>query len=278
MVPEKKNIVKLLANAIDSGIPVAFCTVIAVGGSTPRETGAKMLVYSDGKIEGTVGGGKVESMVIKQAVQCISENKPGKYDFSLHADGNTGMICNGDLEVFIDVYKKPFKVLILGAGHVAIKIAQACELAGYPYIVADDREEFANREKFPGAMKIMTVQPDHAVAQAGVDRETYIVIVTRGHSLDNECLVEALKTDAPYIGMIGSRSKVNAIFHKMAEKAEAARKEGKSEPDPLSDKRVYSPIGLDLGGKTPGEIAISVIAEITKLFNSRTGKHLRIEE
>ena len=275
MVPEKKNIIRLLANAIDAGIPAAFCTVIAAGGSTPRETGAKMLVYSDGKTEGTVGGGAVEAMVIKQAVQCIAENKPGKYDFSLHADGNTGMICNGDLQVFIDVYKKPFKVLILGAGHVGLKIGQACELAGYPYIVADDREDMANRERYPGAMKILNVQPDKAVAEAGVDKETYVVIVTRGHSLDNECLVEALKTNAPYIGMIGSRSKVNAIFHRMAEKAKA---EGGNAPDPLSDKRVYSPIGLDLGGKTPGEIAISVIAEITKLFNNKTGKHLRIEE
>ena len=269
MVKEKTNLIRILNDAIESYTPVAFATVISSGGSTPREAGAKMLVFADGKTEGTVGGGKVESMVIKQAVQCISENKSGKFNFSLHLDGNTGMACNGDLEVFIDVYKKPFKVLILGAGHVALKIAGACRLADYPYIVADDRTEFANEERFPGAMKIITVAPDKAVALAGVDKDTYIVIVTRGHSLDNECLVEALKTDAPYIGMIGSRSKVNTVFHNMAEKGLV---------NPLTDKRVYSPIGLDLGGKTPGEIAISVIAEITKLFNGRTGKHLRIEE
>ena len=198
MVKEKKNLIKLLSEAIEAGIPAAFATVVAAGGSTPREAGAKMLVYSDGKTEGTVGGGAVEAMVIKQAVQCIAENKSGKFNFSLHAEGNTGMICNGDLEVFIDVYKKPFKVLILGAGHVGLKIAEACRLADYPYIVADDRTEFANAERFPGAMKIINEAPDKAVSLAGVDKDTYIVIVTRGHSLDNECLVESLKTNAPY--------------------------------------------------------------------------------
>lgn len=270
MVNEQKNLIKLLSEAIEAGKPAAFVTVISVDGSTPREAGAKMLVYADGGIDGTVGGGTVEALVIKQAVECINERKSGKYSFNLSPQGNTAMMCMGNMDVYIDVYKTPFKVLILGAGHVGLKIAEACHLAGYSYIVADERKEFADKSRFPNARMIINEYPDKAIEHAEVDKNTYIVIVTRGHVLDNQCLVEAMKTKAAYIGMIGSRSKVKAIFQKMAE--------AKDGPNPLADKRVYSPIGLNLGGKTPGEIAISVVAQITSLYYGRDAKHLRIEE
>src|SRR3989338_9468873 len=183
---ENKNIIKLLSEAIDSGRGAAFVTVISVGGSTPREAGAKMLVYADGSIEGTVGGGAMEALTIRQAVACLKKGEGGKFVFELKPGGNTGMICMGSMEVFIDVYKDPLKVLILGGGHVGVKIAEACRLAGYPYTVADDRKEFANAERFPGAMAVINEMPHKAVASAGVDAETCAVIVTRGHSLDKE--------------------------------------------------------------------------------------------
>jgi xanthine dehydrogenase accessory factor len=249
---ESKNLIKMLSEAIDSGRSAAFVTVISVGGSTPREAGAKMLVYEDGSIEGTVGGGAMEALTIKQAVKCIASGEGGKFAFGLKPGGNTGMICMGDMEVYIDVYKNPFKVLILGGGHVGVKVAEACRMAGYPYLVADDRAEFANAERFPQAIKIINEFPHKAVAAAGVDRNTYVVIMTRGHALDRECLEAAMKTDAAYIGMIGSAPKVREIFRLLAKK----------KLYPLKDKRVHSPIGLNLGGKTPGEIAVSVLAEI----------------
>ncbi|PIU20727.1 MAG: xanthine dehydrogenase [Elusimicrobia bacterium CG08_land_8_20_14_0_20_59_10] len=263
---ETRNLIKMLSEAIDSGRAAAFVTVISVGGSTPREAGAKMLVYSDGSIEGTVGGGSVEALVMKQAVRCISNGEGGKFVFRLKPGGNTGMICMGDMEVYIDVYKIPLKILILGGGHVGLKLAEACRLAGYPYSVADDRKEFANAERFPQASAIINEFPHKAVEAAGVDKDTYVVIMTRGHSLDKECLEAAMKTDAPYIGMIGSAPKVRKLFRQLAKK----------KVYPLRDKRVHSPIGLDLGGKTPGEIAVSVLSEIIKLHYGRGGGHMRI--
>lgn len=265
---EAENIIKELSKAIDSGRSAAFVTVISVGGSTPREAGAKMLVYEDGSIEGTVGGGAIEALTIKKAVECIKKGESGKFVFELKPGGNTGMICMGDMEVYIDVYKNPLKVLILGGGHVGVKIAEACRLVGYPYLVADDRKEFANAARFPQALAIITEMPHKAVKSADIDKDTYVVIVTRGHALDRECLEAVMPTPAAYIGMIGSADKVREVFRIM----------GKKKLYPLKDPRVHSPIGLNLGGQTPGEIAVSVLAEIIKTCYKRDGVHMRVRE
>ncbi|MFH1620049.1 MAG: XdhC/CoxI family protein [bacterium] len=261
---EEKNVIKLLSEAIESGRDAALVTIISSAGSTPRDFGAKMLVYSDGSIAGTVGGGKIEALAIKEAVDAIKKRESRKAVFSLTPKG-IGMICMGKVEIFIDTYVRDFKLLILGAGHVGRKIAQAAEAAGIPYDVADDREEFADRMAFPGASRIIAVRPDKAVAEAGVDGRTYIVIVTRGHSLDQECIEKALKTKAAYIGMIGSRHKIPAVFRNLNKKG----------LHPERDPRVFSPIGLNIGGKTPGEISIAVLSEILKVHNKRNGKHMR---
>jgi xanthine dehydrogenase accessory factor len=242
--------------------------VISVDGSTPREAGAKMLVFENAATEGTVGGGALEALAIKQAVACIKKGQGGKFIFNLKPDGNTGMICMGRVELFIDVYKNPLKIFILGAGHVGVKIARAADLAGYPCVVADDRPEFANKERFPGASDIILAEPHEAVVRAGVDENTYVVIVTRGHALDRECLEAAMKTKAPYIGMIGSAAKVRETF----------RLVGKKKLYPLKDARVYSPIGLDLGGKTPGEISVSVLAQIIMVHYKKDGTPMRVTE
>jgi xanthine dehydrogenase accessory factor len=265
---ESGNLIKMLGEAIDGGKSAAFVMVISADGSTPREAGAKMLVFENGSIEGTVGGGTLEALAIKRAVACIRKGRGGKFIFDLKPEGNTGMICMGRVEIFIDVYKNPLKILILGAGHVGMKIAEAADMAGYPCLVADDRPEFANKERFPRALAVILEKPHKAVARAGVDENTYVVIVTRGHALDRECLEEAMRTKAPYIGMIGSADKVRKIFTLA----------GKKKLYPLKDKRVYSPIGLELGGKTPGEIAVSVIAQIIMLHYKKDGKHIRVVE
>ncbi len=265
---ESRNLIRILGEAIDGGKNAAFVTVISADGSTPREAGAKMLVFENSAIEGTVGGGTLEALAIKQAVACIKKGAGGKFIFDLKPKGNTGMICMGRVEIFIDVYKNPLKILILGAGHVGLKIAEAADMAGYPCVVADDRPEFANKERFPHAAEIILERPHEAVARAGVDENTYVVIVTRGHALDRECLEAVMRTGAAYIGMIGSTDKVREIF----------RLAGRKKLYPLRDKRVYSPVGLNLGGKTPGEIAVSVMAQIIMLHYKKDGAHMRVTD
>lgn len=263
---EEKNVIKLLSEAMEAGRNAALVTVISAEGSTPRELGAKMIVYEDGSIGGTVGGGKVEALSIEEAKKALKVGRSRIAEFNLTPSG-IGMVCMGKVKIFVDVYASELKVLILGAGHVGQKVAWAAVLAGFPYVVADERAEFANSERFPGASRIIVESPDSAVEKAGVDSKTYIVIVTRGHALDQECLEKALKTKAAYIGMIGSRNKVPAVFRNLNRKG----------LHPEKDKRVFAPVGLDCGGKTPGAIAISVLAEIMKVHNGKDGGHMRIK-
>ncbi|HOW27119.1 MAG TPA: XdhC/CoxI family protein [Elusimicrobiota bacterium] len=264
---ENNDVFRILSESIRNGRDVALATIISAEGSTPRETGAKMLVFEDGSIQGTVGGGKLEALCIKNALSAMESGQNRKVTFELTEKG-IGMACAGKTEVFIEVYLSRLKLFICGAGHVGQKIAAAATVAGIPYSVADEREEFACRDHFPQASRIHVEQPDHALTAARVDDKTYVVIVTRGHMLDKECLAAAMETKAAYIGMIGSRSKVPTIFKLLNKKG----------IHPEKDPRVYSPIGLDTGGKTPGEISVSVIAEILKLRHQATGNHLSLRK
>ena len=262
---KETNLFRLLAEAAETGRSAALVTVVSAEGSTPRELGAKMIVYENGDISGTVGGGKLEALSIREAQEALKQGTGRKVVLDLKPDG-VGMICMGRVEIFVDVFVQDMRLFILGAGHVGEKIAEASALAGIPYFVADDRPEFANRERFPHAAQIFVERPDSAVQPDRVNGKTYVVIVTRGHALDQECLEAALKTPASYIGMIGSRSKVQEVFANLNRKG----------LHPEKDPRVFSPVGLDLGGKSPGAIAVSVLAEILKLKNKRSADHLRL--
>jgi len=262
---EAENVFKLMAEALGQGRGAPLVTVVSAAGSTPRECGAEMIVYEDGAIAGTVGGGKLEALAIKEALGALRKGESRKAVFDLTPKG-IGMECMGRVELFIDVHVTALKLLIVGAGHVGLKVAEVAAVAGIPYTVADDRDEFANRQRFPHASRIVLERPDRAVKQAKADAKTYIVIVTRGHVLDQECLEAALKTPAPYIGMIGSASKVPTVFKNLNRKG----------LHPEKDRRVFAPIGLNCGGKSPGAIAISVLAEILAVHHGRDGRHMRL--
>ncbi|MCK5583259.1 MAG: XdhC family protein [Elusimicrobiales bacterium] len=265
---ETADIIRDLGKSIENGEDVALATIISTKGSTPRGITSKMLVYPDAKIQGTVGGGAIEALVIKKAIECLKKGESGKFDFDLTAKGNTDMICSGKAEIFIEVYKKTFRIVVLGAGHVSLKLSEAFDVAGYSYIIVDDREEYANEERFSNASKVLVEQPYKALDKLKVDGNTYIVIITRGHSSDKECLAAAMKSKAAYIGMIGSKSKVAKTFEDLKKK----------KMDPLKDERVFSPIGLNLGGETPGEIAISVLSQIMAVHYKKDAKNMRINQ
>lgn len=259
------GIFRVLEEKLASGVAVALVTVISAEGSTPREAGAKMLVCGDGSWSGTVGGGKLEHLAMAEAKKALSEGCSRKVAFELTEKG-IGMVCNGSAEVFIEVYNRGMRVFIAGAGHVGQKLGAACGALGIPYDVADDRDEFANRERFPGAANIYVQPADKAITPKNVSVDTCVVIVTRGHALDQESLEAALATKACYIGMIGSKNKVATVYANVRKKRLWKKPQG----------RVYSPIGLALGGKTPSEIAVSILAEIVKLRNGGSAAHMRI--
>ncbi len=262
---ETRDIISLLSGSLSKGEDVALATIISSSGSTPRSIGSKMIVYPNGRTAGTVGGGSIEALVIRKALECLKKGESGKFKFVLSDGGNTGMICGGEVEVFIEVYKKPFKVIVLGSGHVALQLSRALDVVGSSYVIADDRKEFVNRENYPNAVDLILKPPHEALKKLDIDEKCYIIIVTRGHALDKECLARAMKTKASYIGMIGSRLKVKKTFDLL--------KRGRI--NPYEDERIFSPVGLDLGGDTPGEIAVSIVAEILKVHYKRSAGHMR---
>ena len=243
---------------------IAVVTIISANGSVPREPGAKMIVYEDGKIYGTIGGGRMEKLAIDEAVKCIRKNQNKKVSFDLTPRG-IDALCMGKAEIFIEVYVWPVKVYIFGGGHIAKSLSHVFDFLSIPYSVIDERKDITNRDAFKNAVDIINEFPDKSFSKLKIDSNSYIVIVTRGHSLDKDCLVKAIKTEAKYIGMIGSRAKVKEIFNILNKKGIY----------PQRDKRVFSPIGINTGGKTPDEIAISIVAEIIAVSNNARVAHMR---
>ena len=261
---DTESIYRTIVESLQAGREVALATIIETSGSTPNDAGSRMLVFPDGSIVGTVGGGKLEALCIQEALATLSLGRSKKATFELTPSG-IGMACSGRAEVFIEVFSARLKIFIMGAGHVAKKIGELASCVGIPYSVADDRMEFASRERFPHAATVYAEKPVAAMEKEGINERTYIIIATRGHEMDAECLKYALKTKAAYIGMVGSRNKIPAIYKRLK----------RNGLHPEQDLRVFSPIGLDLGGKDPGAVALSIIAEVMKLHHERTGCHLR---
>ena len=232
----------------------AIATIVNVRGSVPSFETAKMLVRDDGSIFGTVGGGCVEAEVWQAAREVMESEKPRTITFNLNQNPkyDTGLVCGGTLDIFIEPVLPPAKLYIFGAGHVAHSLYRAATTAGFDVTVADDRESYANRERFPDAKEVIAEDFDQAMAKLSPNETSYIVIVTRGHRDDMRVLRWAVQTRARYVGMIGSKRKTITIFRELV-------KEGLSE---TLFERVHAPVGFDIGAITPEEIAVAITAEL----------------
>ena len=238
----------------ESGHRGAVATIINVRGSIPSFHTAKMLVRDDGSIVGTIGGGCVEAEVWQAAREVMEQEKPRTLTFNLNHDPkyDSGLVCGGTLDVFVEPVLPVSRALIFGAGHVAFNIQKIAKIAGFHTVVIDDRESYANRERFPDADEVIAADFDGAMRQLDPGENAYIVIVTRGHKDDMHVLRWAVETRARYIGMIGSERKVIAINRELVRTGTHA--------DAL--RRVHAPVGIDIGAVTPEEIAVAVVAEM----------------
>jgi xanthine dehydrogenase accessory factor len=237
-----------------SGRRGAVATIVNVRGSIPSFRTAKMLVRDDGSIVGTIGGGCVEADVWQAAREVMESEKPRTLKFDLNQDPkyDTGLVCGGTLEIFVEPILPPAILYLFGAGHVALNVCQTAASAGFEVTVTDDRSSFATKERFPSAREIHALDFEEATRKLDPTESSYIVIVTRGHRDDMRILRWAVQTRARYVGMIGSRRKVIEIF-------KALREEGL--PAHLFD-RVHAPVGLDIGAVTPEEIGVAITAEL----------------
>ncbi len=258
-----KNIYETILECQKNGIGAALATVIETKGSTPREVGAKMLVFEDGTTVDTVGGGAIEMFVIKDALEILKEGKPKIVEYSLEEEGKgtqTGMICGGDMKFFIEpVINNPF-LYIFGGGHICKFMYKLALMNHFNVIVVDDREEYANSERYPDAMEVIADNYDSAIKKIYFKQPAYVVIMTKSHFSDEIALKNVLKKDVKfkYIGMVASKIKTKEI-------KEHLLKEGFKKS--LIDS-VYAPVGLPIKSKTPEEIAVSIMAEIIKVKNS----------
>ncbi len=240
----------------------AVATIVNVRGSIPSFQTAKMLVRDDGSIVGTIGGGCVEADVWQAAREVMESEKPRTLKFDLNQDPryDTGLVCGGTLEVFVEPVLPPALLYVFGAGHVALSVCKTASSAGFDVIVTDDRSSYATPERFPGAKEVHAMDFDEAMQKLDPSESSFIVIVTRGHRDDMRILRWAVQTRAKYVGMIGSRRKVIEI-------SKALQAEGI--PANLLE-RVHSPIGLDIGAVTPEEIGISITAELIAIRRHAT--------
>ena len=236
------------------GQKCALATIVQVNGSIPSFESAKMLIREDGSIVGTIGGGCVEAEVWNAAREVMETEKPRHLNFNLGQDAayDNGLICGGQLNVFIEPVIPSPRAFIFGAGHVSKSISKIAGIAGFETVIVDNREQFANRERFPEAADIFAEEYEEVFPKLQIHSTGYLVIVTRGHRDDMRVLRWAVTTPARYIAMIGSKRKTIAVVKEL-------EKEGL--PRDAFD-RVHAPMGLEIGAITPEEIAVSVVAEM----------------
>ena len=213
-----------------------------------------MLVFADGRTIGTIGGGCYENDAFWKAREALSTGRSALLHYELNDDfaQENGLVCGGQMDVHIDPLQPTPQLYVIGAGHVGFHLARAAEDAGFHVHVVDDREKFANRDRFSTAREIVVAPLDEWLHTADIPSSAFVAIVTRGHQHDLEAMRALAARDLRYLGLIGSRAKVVRIFDALA---------GEGMPAECL-QRVRAPIGLDIGAVTPAEIAISIVAEM----------------
>jgi len=236
------------------GQKCALATIVQVNGSIPSYESAKLLVREDGSMLGTIGGGCVEAEVWNAARDVMQNERPRHMNFSLGQDAayDNGLICGGQLSVFIEPVVPQPRLYVFGGGHISKSISKIATLAGFATVIVDNREAFANRERFPEADEVFAEEYEDVFPKLPIRDTSYLVIVTRGHRDDMRVMRWAVGTNAKYIAMIGSKRKVIGVVKEL-------EKEGIPRE---AFERAFAPMGLDIGAITPEEIAVSIVAEM----------------
>ena len=256
------SIFQALAELEQNHQPAALCTVVKTSGSTPRHSTSKMLVYPDGHILGTVGGGELENRVLKEALASLQDGKARNLAYSMSdpARGDPGL-CGGQVEVFVEPILPSPLLVIVGGGHVGKAVAHLAKWLGFRVAVSDDRNEFCTPQANPDADEFYSVPLAELSDNLAITSQTFLVLTTRGSSVDVAGLPALLETQAGYIGVIGSKKRWNTTVKEL-------NQQGISE-DQL--RRIHSPIGLGIGAETPEQIAVSIMAEVLMLRGCGAG-------
>jgi xanthine dehydrogenase accessory factor len=256
-----KEVAQAIVEVLARGERAALATVIRASGSTPQAEGARLLLRSDGRAIGTVGGGAIELAVLDALRECLREGKARVIERDLLRD--LGMCCGGRMEVFVELIADVPRLVVFGAGHVAKPTASLARTVGFRVTVVDDREELNTEERFPECTRVIA-EPSESLDGLALGADDWLLVMTHDHRLDEEALERCLRLPHRYLGMIGSVRKVIRIFERVAKRGELGALE-----------RVYAPVGLDIGAVSPEEIAVSIVAELVALRHGTSGAHMR---
>ena len=237
--PADAALARALAGAASGERRAVVITVIA--GNEATAAARRVAVFEDGTVAGDAGAVQAEAVEVARRLIAAPRPKPAVVSLS------------AGVEAFADVFAEPPEVVIIGAGHVGLAVANVAHLLGYRMTVIDDRVDFANSTRFPNASDVIAADVEEAIDGHAMTRNSAVVIVTRGHKYDYQAVAAAARSNAGYIGLMGSRRKVTLIFRQLI--ADGVP------PDRLRD--IHAPIGLDIGAISPEEIAVSIMAEIT---------------
>ncbi|MCX6378717.1 MAG: XdhC/CoxI family protein [Armatimonadetes bacterium] len=254
----------VIVEEIEARRSLVCATVVRDSGSVPRRSGAKMLIHPDGRIQGSVGGGLFESLVVKDALATLQRGYSVTKGYSFNPQGTSpqafGAICGGRVEVFLEVIMPPERLIIVGGGHCGRALARMASLLDFDIVVADDREDYSRPEDFafPNVSQVLHLPASYEGLPLP-DENTYIALVSKGFITDEAALRRILDYPAAYIGMIGSCRKRDTVYENL-------RKDGVSEERLAS---IHAPIGLEIGAETPEEIAVSILGEIIRVRSQR---------
>ena len=260
------NVLRSALKHIEAGEELAIVSIIKAEGSAPRGVGTSMAVLANGHIYGTIGGGPLENKIIELSREAIKNQKSQSVHLGLDSEG-VEMICGGNIDIYIDVYNQRPNLLIVGGGHIGYALYELGILLEFNTIIFEDREEFLNEERFPQAKELVLGPFEKTLGEYKIDSNSYIVIATRGHLYDQISIEQVLRSDASYIGAMGSKKKIITTINKLKEKG--------FEDHELH--RLYAPIGLDIGSEKPKEIAMSIMAEILAIKNDGAPRHMKLE-
>ena len=249
-----QEVFEALTAALDRGEDAALVTIVSAQGSTPQRVGAKMVVFPDGRTVGTIGGGCYENDAFWKAKEAMQSRKPQLVKYELNDDfaQENGLVCGGQMQVYIEPLEATPRLYIIGAGHVGYHLGRLAHTIGFRTHILDDREKFANKERFPNAEEVIVDTIPEWLHRADIPTSAYVVIVTRGHTHDLDALRALAARDLRYLGLIGSKAKVKRIYDALLAE--------KMPPECL--QRVHAPVGLDIGAVSPEEIAVSILAEL----------------
>jgi xanthine dehydrogenase accessory factor len=244
-----------IADLLSRGEKAVLATVVNSDGSSPRKPGAKMLVHKDGSIAGTVGGGTLEQEVREKAGEVMFTGRHSLLHFDLSGQEKGPGICGGQVGVFLEPLMPAESLIVAGAGHIGLAAAAIGRMLGFHVTVIDPRPELNNADRFSAVDSLVVGEYADALRKTGMDSNSYVLICTSGHAFDEECLYVASRSEARYVGMIGSRKKVKEVKERLL---------ARGVPQDCLD-RVHAPVGLDIGAETSEEIAVSIMAQIVKI-------------